>query len=69
MSRYKPSKSTGHKIRNLGSGSYRLEWVVDRYYSGSRLRHPTGFTRDTDLEGAKRFAKRWGLQNWLNENA
>lgn len=40
---------------------YRLHWSVDRYYAGSRLRYPRSCTRDTDLAGALRFAKRWNL--------
>lgn len=61
MSRYGKSSSQSHSIRLIGPGHYRLSWVVDRYYAGSRLRHPTSYTRDTDLDGAKRFAKRWDV--------
>lgn len=61
MSRFRSSGSYGHSIFRIGHDHYRLCWTVDRYYSGSRLRFPRGSSRDTDLAGAKRFAKRWGL--------
>ena len=54
MSRYKASGSRGHAISEIGWGDYRLHWVVDRYYPGSRLRHPR------DLAGAIRFARMHG---------
>ena len=59
MGRYSANPSYGHRITRLCSDCYRLSWACDRYYSGSRLRHPTGTTRDTDRAGAERFAKRW----------
>ena len=61
MSRFSSSGSYGHAIQHIGPDHYRLHWTVDRYYSGSRLRFPRGSSRDTDLAGAKRFAKRWKL--------
>lgn len=51
----------GHKITRIGNGHYRLSWTVDRKVTGSRLRYPTTTTRDTDSEGALRFAKKWAL--------
>jgi hypothetical protein len=59
----KTSKRTsyGHGIERIGPGHYRLRWTVDRRYAGSRLRFPTSTNRDTDIEGAERFAKKWGL--------
>ena len=62
MSRHRSSGSYGHSIHRFGPDDFRLHWTVDRYYSGSRLRFPRGASRDTDLAGAKRFTKRWGLQ-------
>jgi hypothetical protein len=62
MGRYNSSSSYGHRIWRIGPDHYRLGWTVDRYYAGSRLRHPRGFDRDTDLAGAKRFARKWDLQ-------
>lgn len=56
MSRSKSSESQGHSISSIGWGDYRLHWSVDRYYPGSRLRHPCSCHRDTDLAGAIRFA-------------
>ncbi|MCC6752081.1 MAG: hypothetical protein IT371_30795 [Deltaproteobacteria bacterium] len=61
MGRFSPNPSKSHRVRRLGSDHYRISWVVDRYYRGSRLRHPTLYSRDTDLAGARRFAKRWKL--------
>lgn len=60
MSRFHQSSSYSHKIRRLDYECYRLSWVVDRYYEGSRQRFPTAYTRDTDEGGARRFAKKWG---------
>lgn len=60
MSRHRSAGSYGHAVQRIGHDFYRLHWTVDRYYTGSRLRFPRGCSRDTDLAGAKRFAKRWG---------
>lgn len=62
MSRFSGGGSKGHKIQRLDSSWYRLRWTVDYYYSGSRLRFPRGFSRDTDEAGARRFAKKWGVK-------
>lgn len=62
MSRYSSSGSYGQQIRRMCHDCYRLSWVVDRYYAGSRLRFPTVYSRDTDHAGAVRFAKKWGLK-------
>jgi len=61
MSRHRSAGSYGHSIHRIGRDHYRLTWVVDRYYSGSRLRHPRVSDRDTDHAGAVRFARRWKL--------
>jgi hypothetical protein len=61
MSRFNSSGSKGHRIVRLSADLFRIYWSVDRYYPGSRLRHPTGYSRDTDLAGAKRFAKKWSV--------
>lgn len=61
MSRHGSARSYGHRIRCIDPGTFRLSWTVDRYYPGSRLRFPTGYSRDTDRAGAIRFAKRWGI--------
>lgn len=69
MSRFNSSGSTGHRIRKIGDDWYRLGWTVDFYYPGDRLRYPRSFTRDTDLAGAKRFAKKWNVPGaWLPED-
>ena len=51
-----------HDLRKIAHDHYRLSWTVDRKYAGSRLRFPTSYQRDTDEIGAKRFAKKWGLE-------
>jgi hypothetical protein len=61
MSRFRKQTPYGHGVEDLGYGNYRLSWTMDRYVKGSRLRFPTAYTRDTDHQGAIRFAKRWGL--------
>lgn len=60
MSRYKPGRSYGHYIENL-TWYYEISWMVDFYYSGSRLRFPRRFRRFTDKAGAKRFCRKHGL--------
>lgn len=62
MGRFSGNNSHGFRVQDLGGGFYRLHWIVDRYYRRSRLRHPTSYSRDTDREGARRFAKRHGLE-------
>jgi hypothetical protein len=53
--------SYGHGVQKIGPDHYRLSWTVDRKYLSSRLRFPIRYDRDTDEEGARRFAKRWGI--------
>ena len=53
----------GHSVRRIGPDHFRLGWTVDYKYPTSRLRYPRGFDRDTDLAGAKRFAKRWRIED------
>lgn len=62
MSRHRSSGSNSHHIARLRAGEYRVSWAVDRYYPDSRLRHPRGCSRDTDLAGALKFAKRHNIQ-------
>ena len=62
MSRHLGGGSYGHRVHRIGRDHFRLCWTYDRYYSGSRLRFPQGRTRDTDHDGAVRFAKKWGLE-------
>lgn len=61
MGRFRGGGSYAHSMQRFGRDHFRLHWTVDRYYPDSRLRFPRGCNRDTDLAGAKRFAKRWGL--------
>lgn len=62
MSRFLGGGSYGHNLTRVGPDHWRLAWTVDRYVKGSRLRFPQTQTRDTDEAGAKRFAKRWGIE-------
>lgn len=58
MGRHSSNPGYGFRIQYLELDGYRLSWTQDRYYTGSRLRWPRTFTRDTDLAGARRFAKK-----------
>lgn len=60
--RHKSQSAYGQILRRVGDDYWYISWVVDRYYAGSRLRHPTVYRRHTDDAGAVRFAKRHGLQ-------
>lgn len=51
----------GHRIQRIEDDFYRLFWTVDHKYANSRLRFPRAMNRDTDAAGAKRFAKKWGI--------
>ena len=61
MSRFRSASAYGHAIQHIGGGDFRIYWTVDRYYAGSRLRHPQTASRNTDRAGAERFAKRHKL--------
>lgn len=61
MSRYRKQNSYNHRIKKVSHDFYAISWVIDRYYTGSRLRFPTTYKRYTDEEGAKRFAKKWDV--------
>ena len=61
MGRYSVQYSKGHRCHKFGVDDFRISWVVDRYYTGSRLRFPTTYSRDTDEAGAKRFCKKHGI--------
>lgn len=58
--------SYGQYIRHLGHDWYKIGWTVDYRYPTSRLRFPRGFERNTDEAGAKRFARRHGLELPVN---
>lgn len=57
------SGSYGHRTQILGWDHVRLFWVVDYKHEGSRLRYPRTFSRDTDMDGAQRYIKRWRIAN------
>ncbi len=61
MSRHNNRGSYGHRIVREREDEYVISWRYDRYYAGSRLRHPTTRSRDTNTKGALRFAKKWGI--------
>lgn len=61
MSRHHSSRAQSPRLTHLAPDFWRMSWVVDYYYPGSRLRHPRTFTRYTDDAGAVRFAKRWNI--------
>lgn len=55
------SGSYGHHITYLGWCIYRLSWKYDTKLKGSRLRFARACHRDSDFNGAVRFARKWGL--------
>ena len=63
--RHRQQRSYNHRCQyhsNWDWGDwYEISWTVDRYVSGSRLRFPATYTRDTDEAGARRFCKKWGI--------
>lgn len=63
MGRYSSNPSYGHWCKPISGdpGFYWIGWTMDRYYEGSRLRHPQSYQRDTDERGARRFCKKWGV--------
>jgi len=50
-----------HRVHQPAADYYVISWMWDRYYRDSRLRFPQTVRRITDLAGARRFAKKWGL--------
>jgi hypothetical protein len=61
VSRHRPAGGYAHRWHRIARDHYRLSWSYDRYYPGSRLRHPQAMTRDTDYAGAVRFARKWEI--------
>lgn len=61
MGRYSANKAYNHKCRDIGGGLYRIQWTIDYYSKGSRLRNPVVRDSTTDLQGAKRFCKKHNL--------
>lgn len=59
--RYREQHAYGQWCEYIRGWGYRLHWTVDRYYSDSRLRFPTNYTRDTNEAGVRRFCKKWDL--------
>lgn len=57
----RPTGAYGHAVSRIATDHYRLSWTIDRKYVGSRLRYPTTYRRDTGEDGARRFAKKWGV--------
>ena len=43
--------SYGHNVRQFGPDDFTISWVVDKHYSGSRLRFPRQQRRVTDRKG------------------
>ena len=45
--------------KNMGVESWRMFWMIDFYYSDSRLRFPRAFSRDTeDYKAVSRFCRK-----------
>jgi hypothetical protein len=62
MSRYSSSGSYSHGCTRWGRDDYEISWLVDRYYTGVRMRFPRTGRRYTDEAGARRFCKKWGCK-------
>ena len=54
--------SYGHDAKQWGFDDFTISWIVDKHYSGSRLRFPQHQRRVTDRKGAERFCKRWEIE-------
>jgi len=63
VSRFNSTGSSGHGVSKIEHDCWRISWVVDFYYQGSRLRHPRVFSRVTDDAGAKKFARKWKINS------
>jgi hypothetical protein len=62
MSKFKVGdKSYGHRVQRHGC-DYLISWVVKYRYPNSPLRFPRTFVRWTDITGAERFRKKWGIK-------
>jgi len=61
MSRVTSSGARGFRCGYISYDTWRITWVMDFYYAWSPLRWPRGFSRITDLAGAKLFCKKHGL--------
>jgi len=48
------------------SGEYVASWIVDYYYRGCRTRFPRLFQRVLSEDGARRFAKKWGVPGFAD---
>jgi hypothetical protein len=55
-----PSGSRRHGVRKLGRDDYEISWSV--YRKHGRTLFGTRYARFVDEKGAKRFAKKWGLE-------
>lgn len=62
MSRYRPAPAYDFAIRPFFGGDFEISWTYDRYYTGSRLRHPQSRSRITNRKGAERFCRKHDLE-------
>ena len=58
MGRYSKSNAYSFNIKKIDIETYILSWIVDYYYSNSRLRFPRRFSRVTNRRGAIKFSKK-----------
>ena len=59
MTRIRPG-GHGHRITALGGDLYRLTWFY--WVKIGRQRGERKITRETDLKGAMKFAKKWSIE-------
>ncbi len=56
------SRTYGHKISIFDDEYYNISWNIDFFkYPNSKFKFTSGFSRITDIEGAKRFSKKWNV--------
>jgi hypothetical protein len=54
------SYSFGHRVLRTAAG-YRIAWSIRARVEGRRARQVCHLYRDTTVENARRFAKRWSV--------
>lgn len=56
------SGGSHHYIKRIYPDIYEIGWAYEAKYTGARTRHHRWIRRDTNEKGARRFAKKWGLE-------
>lgn len=56
------TKGYSHSCRQLDIQTWVISWLTDYYPKGVSWRATRRISRSTDLQGAKRFCEKWGLE-------